>query len=177
MKIICLMGRSGSGKSSVEKVLEKLGYNRLVSYTTRKPREGEKHGREYYFVTEDEFKGLIEKEIIMEWATYNDNYYGSPHPIGADRHVVVMEPEGYRTIKSRYGTQVVGVYIDVPTEIAAERAYRRENGKSLEDIERRKAADDAKFEGIETEVELVVDGLNDTETIAANILKYMRDNA
>ncbi len=49
-----------------------------VSYTTRKPRPGEKNGKDYYFIKNEEFEKKIEKDQWAEWAKVHDNYYGTP---------------------------------------------------------------------------------------------------
>ena len=96
MKIICILGKSGSGKSSVEKKLESIGYKRIISYTTRKPRGNEKDGKEYHFVSREDFEQLITKKIIIEYAEYAGNYYGAPGPVGSINNVIVVESDGDR---------------------------------------------------------------------------------
>ena len=49
-----------------------------ISATTRAPREGEVHGREYFFITTEEFEAMIEREELVEYAKYVSNYYGTP---------------------------------------------------------------------------------------------------
>jgi guanylate kinase len=70
---------SGSGKTTlVEQLLRevpRLSFS--ISYTTRKPRGQEQNGREYFFVTRDEFQGMIEKHALLEWAEVFGNYYGT----------------------------------------------------------------------------------------------------
>jgi len=56
-----------------------------VSVTTRQPRPGEKHGREYYFVGEREFEGMAASGQLLEWARFAGNYYGTPREPVADR--------------------------------------------------------------------------------------------
>ena len=53
-------------------------YALSVSATTRKPREGEIHGREYFFLSRDEFEKMIAKDELIEYAKYVENYYGTP---------------------------------------------------------------------------------------------------
>ncbi len=73
-------GFSGAGKGTVMKEL--LGryenYALSISATTRKPREGEADGREYFFLTREEFQKLIREDQLLEYACYVDNYYGTP---------------------------------------------------------------------------------------------------
>ena len=99
MNIICILGRSGSGKSTIEKAIEQLGYNRIISYTTREARGNEQNGKDYHFVTHDQFNGLIKKGILMEYAEYNGNFYGAPKPVGSINNVIVVERNGYLKIK------------------------------------------------------------------------------
>jgi len=78
--IIIISGPSGSGKDSVIKKLyeNKMPIERIVTTTTRSPREGEKNGIDYYFVSEKEMLEKIEKNLMIEWAKAdNGNYYGA----------------------------------------------------------------------------------------------------
>lgn len=79
--LIIMSGPSGVGKGTIrEKLMEdkslKLFYS--VSMTTRKPRPGEVDGREYYFVTRDEFEDNIKRGNLLEWAEFVGNCYGTP---------------------------------------------------------------------------------------------------
>lgn len=72
-------GFSGAGKGTLMKALvEKYQYGLSVSATTRSPREGEKDGREYFFLSKEKFEQMIEHDEFIEWAKYVDNYYGTP---------------------------------------------------------------------------------------------------
>jgi guanylate kinase len=78
--LFVLSGPSGVGKGTVCKALRKRE-QRLslsVSATTRKPREGETNGVEYFFKTRDEFERMINEGELLEWAEYVGNYYGTP---------------------------------------------------------------------------------------------------
>ncbi|HIW21611.1 MAG TPA: guanylate kinase [Candidatus Dorea intestinavium] len=73
-------GFSGSGKGTIMKgLLEKYqDYALSISCTTRNPRCGEEHGKEYFFVSQEEFEKMIDKEDLIEYANYVGNYYGTP---------------------------------------------------------------------------------------------------
>ena len=73
-------GPSGVGKSSISrKVIETVPDLRLsVSCTTRSPRPGEEHGREYWFVSHDEFRRMIDQQAFAEWAEVYGFLYGTP---------------------------------------------------------------------------------------------------
>lgn len=70
---------SGTGKSTLIKALMQnipdLGFS--VSHTTRQPRAGESHGRDYFFVDRNEFEEMISNNRLAEWAKVHDNYYGT----------------------------------------------------------------------------------------------------
>ncbi|MCQ2405903.1 MAG: guanylate kinase [Oscillospiraceae bacterium] len=78
--LFVISGPSGCGKGTVlKKVMsarEKLRFS--VSATTRAPREGEVNGRDYYFVSREEFEKLLSEGQILEYTQYNGNYYGTP---------------------------------------------------------------------------------------------------
>lgn len=78
--LFVLSGPSGVGKGTVCKALRNKGtsLNYSVSATTRSPREGERHGVEYFFKTRREFEEMIENDQLLEWAEYVGNYYGTP---------------------------------------------------------------------------------------------------
>ena len=73
-------GFSGAGKGTLMKELLRNydGYALSISATTRSPREGEEHGREYFFLEREAFEELIETDRLLEHARYQDNYYGTP---------------------------------------------------------------------------------------------------
>ena len=74
-----MSGFSGAGKGTIVKsLLSKHEYFLSISCTTRAPREGEEHGREYFFVSRDEFETMIRNNEMIEWAEYAGNYYGTP---------------------------------------------------------------------------------------------------
>lgn len=75
-----ISGFSGAGKGTVMKaLLERYdSYALSVSATTREPRPGEANGREYFFVSEQEFTSMIEKGDLIEYARYVNHYYGTP---------------------------------------------------------------------------------------------------
>jgi len=78
--LIVVSGFSGAGKGTLMKKLisEYDNYALSVSMTTRKPRKGEQDGREYYFVTRERFEEVISVGGLIEYASYVDNYYGTP---------------------------------------------------------------------------------------------------
>lgn len=78
-KLFVISAPSGAGKTTlVKKVLDRfktLSYS--VSHTTRNPRENEQDGRDYFFITPDEFEEKIAKDHWLEWAKVHENFYGT----------------------------------------------------------------------------------------------------
>lgn len=79
-RLIIISGPSGAGKGTVLaelfKAIPDLKYS--VSATTRAPRPGEKHGVQYFFITKEQFEEKIKAGEMLEYASYCDNYYGTP---------------------------------------------------------------------------------------------------
>ena len=76
--MIILSSPSGAGKTTLVKLLAKSkNYQISISHTTRKPRENEANGKDYFFINEKEFKDLINKEDFLEYAKVFNNFYGT----------------------------------------------------------------------------------------------------
>jgi guanylate kinase len=78
---------SGAGKSSLVKALMEIdaGVAPSVSHTTRPPRGQEKHGREYFFLSDEEFDRMVEREAFLEWAHVHGHRYGTSRQAIEDR--------------------------------------------------------------------------------------------
>jgi guanylate kinase len=77
--LLVISGPSGAGKGTICKaLLDKHDYWISVSATTRQPRQGEIDGKNYYFITKDDFKARIDQGDFLEYAEVYGNYYGTP---------------------------------------------------------------------------------------------------
>lgn len=77
-KLIIVSGPSGSGKSTVTKIVkDKLNIPLSISATTRNPRDGEIDGKDYFFLSKEEFKNKIDNNEFYEYAEVHGNYYGT----------------------------------------------------------------------------------------------------
>ena len=76
--VVVLSSPSGAGKTTlVKKIAQENNFKISISYTTRKPRTNEVNGNDYFFISEDEFKNLINNQEFLEYAKVFQNYYGS----------------------------------------------------------------------------------------------------
>lgn len=84
--LFVISGPSGAGKGSIYKgVLERLDMDFSVSMTTRAPRPDEVDGKDYYFVTEEEYRLVLEEDGFLERAQVYGNHYGTPKAEVLDR--------------------------------------------------------------------------------------------
>jgi guanylate kinase len=121
--ILVLSGPSGAGKSTIiESASSEIGdYYFSVSTTTRAPRSGEKHGREYYFVSKEEFEQGIKKSEFLEYAKVHENYYGTSlkpvkEALNSGKLVIFdIDVQGHRLVRDALGDLVVSVFITPPT--------------------------------------------------------------
>lgn len=118
--LIVISGFSGVGKGTVVKrLVSDYGYSLSVSATTRKPREGEVDGREYYFKTVEEFRNLIDYNGFIEWAQYVENYYGTPRAyveqeLSEGRDVILeIEVQGAMNVKQQYPEAIL-IFLTAP---------------------------------------------------------------
>lgn len=139
-KLIVISGASGVGKGTVVKEMMAARQDLFfsVSATTRAPRPGEVDGREYYFVTREEFLEMIEKGELLEYDEHAKNFYGTPKAqIQQKRrlgHVLLdIEPNGAKNVKENYPEAVL-VFIMPPSAEELERRLRGRNDTPEEQI-------------------------------------------
>lgn len=129
-KLIIVVAPSGSGKTTIaRRLLEEVDRVRFsVSATTRPARPGEKHGVDYFFLSEEEFDRKIDEGDFLEWEFYNDKRYGTLRS-EVDKlmekgyfPLLDVEVKGALNVKSMYGGRSLAVFIQPP---------------SLEELERR----------------------------------------
>ena len=120
-KFIVVSGPSGVGKGTICDVLIKeLDAWYSVSMTTREMREGEEEGKNYYFVTKEEFENKIKEGNFIEYNIYNNNYYGTPKDKilekineGVDVFLEI-DVNGARNIKKQFPDSLL-IYIAPPS--------------------------------------------------------------
>ena len=145
--LIVISGPSGVGKGTVRKALfERDGHNLeySVSMTTRAPRVGETDGKEYYFVSKEEFENAIKEGNMLEHAKFVNNYYGTPkdkviEQLDAGHEVVLeIEVQGALQVKAKM-PDAVFIFIAPPSWEALETRLTRRGTEPIEIINERLA--------------------------------------
>ena len=140
MAIIVLVGASGSGKSTIGRMLEKEGIPQLISFTTREMRVGEQNGVDYYFVDKKTVEDM-DSELISEISEYNGNYYGLFTSEVLDKLndyedvYFVANSDGARQLVKMYPDDVKCFWLSINIDEMANRM--RERGDSEKNIESR----------------------------------------
>lgn len=148
-KIVTLTGKAGSGKDTimhhVREVLPEL--HEIVSCTTRPPREGEVHGRNYYFLTHEEFAERLNDGTMVEATVFNDWCYGSclEHMSANGINIGVYNPEGVQILQCMPEVEVYSIFIDASDKTRLLRQLNRENDPDVKEIIRRFKADEDDF--------------------------------
>ncbi len=141
--LLVLSGPSGAGKGTVRRRLAEITpVNYGVSATTRRPRPGEVDGKDYYFLSSEEFRNRIRRGEFLEWAEVYGSLYGTPRePLlsclteGQDV-LVEKDIQGARTIRQRYPEAVL-VFIMPPSVVDLEERVRGRGTEDTIQLERR----------------------------------------
>lgn len=148
-KIIILSAPSGTGKSTIISELMKkpdlrLGFS--ISATSRKPRGQEENGKDYFFLTEQEFQDRVERGEFVEWEeVYAGTRYGTLESevrrVTDSGHNLIMDVDvkGALNIKRRYGGEALSVFVMPPDMATLEKRLRSRGTDSEETILKRLA--------------------------------------
>ena len=123
-KLLIFSAPSGAGKSTIVQYLMKqnMGLEFSISATSRKPRQGEKDGREYHFISPASFREMIEQDAFIEWEeVYPDQYYGTLYSEvdkiwEKGRHAIFdIDVLGGINLKKKYNERACSIFIQPPS--------------------------------------------------------------
>ena len=145
-KLFVISGPSGVGKGTIlSRVLQEVDGDFSISMTTRDPRPGETHGKEYFFVTEEEFVANIERGNFLEHAVVFEHRYGTPKDevlkrLDRGRNVYLdIDVQGGLQVKNAY-PEAVMVFILPPSLATLRERIIKRNADAADSIERRTKA-------------------------------------
>lgn len=160
--MVVLSGASASGKTEVAKLLAKtFGITKIITTTTRAMRVNEVNGKDYFFVSVDEFKKMIEDERFVEYTFYNNNFYGSTKDQIKDNRCLVIDPKGLLAYMSLKDPRIVTFYLEVSEETRYKRMINR--GDNIEDAKKRILNDRVVFtKDVSSKVDFIIDNENNS---------------
>lgn len=141
-KIIVISAPSGAGKTTVcDELLKQMNnLGKIVTFTTRKPRRGEKNGVDYNFVSRDEFVSMRDENEFLEWAEVHTNFYGTAKKsikevLEQGKHVLLnVDIQGGHSVRKIYGSKALLIFLKPPNmEVLKKRLRKRgsENDETL----------------------------------------------
>ena len=153
-KIIGIIGEAGSGKDTMmQAIIKEAGsalasiFHTPISCTTRPPRDYEQNGKDYFFLTNEEFAEYVLRAEFLEVAEFNGWFYGTlKSQLSQDKiNIAVLNPEGVENILLHNDIKLKVFYLDVPGKIRLIRQLEREENPDIAEIYRRYLADDEDF--------------------------------
>ena len=158
MNKVILVGKAAAGKDHMRKILSGRGFQYGISYTTRPPREGEIDGKDYFFLTYENFKRKINQGYWYEWIEFNGWYYGtSQRQFTTSCNLFIMTPKGIGHIDPVDRKECTIIYLNVDEKIRRKRLEARE--MPGDSIDRRMDADNKDFENF-TDFDLEINNSN-----------------
>lgn len=150
MKIVALMGEAGSGKDTIlHRIMEKYPsyFNEIISCTTRPPRQGEKEGVNYHFLSVEDFIRKILNGDMLEATEFNGWHYGTDsQSLTIDKiNIGVFNPEGVRCLQEDENIELYVFYVRAAGKQRLLRQLNREENPDVDEIIRRYKADTEDF--------------------------------
>lgn len=174
--LVIISGPSGVGKGTIRKYFENdesLNLTYSTSMTTRKPRAGEVDGKDYFFVSKDEFEKTIEEDGLLEYAQFVGNYYGTPlkevNRLRDEGKNVLLEIEvqGAKQVQEKC-PDVVSIFIIPPSMEELEKRIRGRSTEPEEIIQQRLAKATKELKLVNNYKYIVC---NDDPKLAADLIK------
>lgn len=182
--MIILSGKSNASKDTVLKELQnKYGFEKIVTCTTRPMRPNETNGKDYHFLSDEEFQAKLDSGYFAEVKSFDmvqgQVWYGSPkscYTNPKENQAIILTPDGISQIKKTISPEQFRklniIYLDCTSETRLRRAIRR--GDDIEEILRREKADEVDFDNFIDDhhpIAIPVDDIYTADIIAYTILK------
>lgn len=126
--LITLTGKSGSGKSTIEKMLvNNHNFKRAVSHTSRPMRLNEQAGVDYYYISKEIMMSMYNQGKLAEFIEYNDNLYGVSVDELMNSQVIVIEPTGLKQVKEKMKDKkkIISFFLEISDQTMYDRMKKR----------------------------------------------------
>lgn len=154
-KRLILVGKGGSGKDHMRKMLQDEGFRYCISHTTRPPRKDETNGVDYFFIGLDgAIHDFILKNEFYEYVIFNEWLYGTSKDQFQKSNLFIMTPSGISKMDQGDRDESLIVYLDIDEPI---RKHRLSMRRDADDVERRLNADEDDFKDFKNFDERITD--------------------
>lgn len=172
--LFVIVGPSGGGKTTVETQMLKEGLGRVVSYTTREPRENEVNGTTYNFISKEEFNKMIDDGLMLEYQEFSGELYGmkDEYDFKNKNYFTVVAVDGLKQLKENIPDIVTSIYLETSEDNCIDRMTTR--GAKPQDIEKRLSHDREHFVNFEQYIDYVVDGNTTKDLVFEEVMRIYK---
>lgn len=139
--IIC--GQAASGKDYLKKKFHDKGAKVSICYTTRPPRENERNGRDYHFISAEDFMLMVSRHEFAEWNSFKGWMYGTSLKDFMQSDIMIMTPKGLAQLDNEKRNSCFVIYLETPMKLRKERLLKRMDKD--DSVDRRLKADQKDF--------------------------------
>lgn len=167
-----------SSLTTISKALNNLSLKRIITSTSRNPRENENHGIDYYFYDKLSFEEKISNGDFLEYVNNFGNYYGTTfqsisYSLKLGSSIIVLDDDGAIKMKEILGSQAISIYLDIPLSVMEKRMNFRDDDTDsvktrLENLKITKFKDSADF---------VIDSNNRIDVVLESVVKIIRNGS
>lgn len=175
MKVI-IVGKGSSGKNYLAEELQMLDDFRLApSWTTRPKREGEIDGKDYNFTNLDNFKSMIEEDLLYEWNEFKNNwFYGTSKEDWNNYNLFIMNPKGVDSIRKEDRKDCFIIFLDISENVRIKRLTERNDNN--DSVKRRISVDREDFKRFK-DFDLKINNPNFNVNQIYEFLNYEKDKS
>lgn len=181
-KIVALFGEAGAGKDYIQSnlmktIYGKINFHKVISYTTRPPREGERDGVDYFFTSSEEFFSWDLLPTMLEFTNFRDWWYGtSINGLNIDKiNIGVFNIKGIDSLLLDDKVDCLPIYIKTYDKIRLLRQLNREEKPNCEEICRRFSTDKEDFKHIPFHYHIIENNTNELNPIIYDINELIRE--
>lgn len=172
--IYLILGHSGSGKSTIRDALTNHGLEKIITYTTRKPRPSEIDGIDYNFIDQEDFKKMEADNLFIGTTCYVGNFYSTlkddlEKNNNKDKDcVIVVDKEGVLAIKKEF-KNAISIYLKCSKETLKDRMEKRRDSEN--DIEKRLNV----LEDLDPYADYIIDANRDVDSVFEDLITLIKN--